>query len=906
MAHGFLTPESVSGDNFWRNVKDLWNLLQKLKKEKAPPEEVVPAVVSELQKALPAGKQNLLSSGKQRSADKPKALNMLNGSSVSKMLGSGKSEITIKQQLVLPPGGPRLPGAATPAKGGTFTNIPGISAAPKKLDSEVFFKAAQTGVHPETGEYLTSDERREYLKKSKSKMNATASVAAGGASSITTASSIGEVTKGDEAIVGAVSDLSKIVTSLVDAVKAQTTVQQKIADREKASADRIANRALASQEEAAIEGMSKGSGTLTPTGGIGGLALGGGKSSGGLGGPALGVGGKVLAQAVGKRGVGRIGTRLAAKYGGKAAAKAAANYGTKAAASVGLKGAAKIGGGAIAKSIGKKVPLLGLGLGSVFAVQRALKGDWLGAGLELASGAASTIPGLGTAGSVGLDAVLAARDMGATPFAKGGIVTQPTTGLVGEAGKEGIFPLQGREGKKTFEMFGQGMIDAQKKNKRDYANLQATGLKQYYENQGGNNELAKTLMNVFKGLKDLFNLGGGGGDGGDGGGDFSGSSGQDQAMNYFMSQGLSKEQAAGIVGNLMQESTAAIDPMAKNASGHRGIAQWDANRWGQFEKWASKKGLDVNTREAQLQWIMEEMRTGSGGLGIERFKKTKTATEAGGLFLSDFERSGEKAGSVGYENRMKNARALASREITGGPQLGGVSRAMFGETGRVSNEKGWVHGHFQTTTGTTQDLVNDTAPVVAALLKNGTKVELGNGTKFSPGMSMSDIKDTIKKGISLHTHSGDGRSVDIFVPKGTRVPFPLSDVKTTKGNEGRSGVLPGSGKVWVGHLTANSRSGGDAHKPAGESKQSIASKPASRGGGVSPLFQAANPNTGTDMMATSAQFSMGSMGINAGGGNVINNIYNGGGQQSNPIGNGLSAGVSSGGVGLSWMTLRRR
>ena len=160
MAHGFLTPTPVSGDNFWSNVQDLWKKLQELKKKKAPPEEVVPVVVNELQNALPPGRQKLLSSGKQQSVDKPKALNMLNGSSVAKMLGSGKSEITIKQQPQLPAGG------LSSSKGGTFTNLPGISSAPKKLDTDAFFKAAQTGVHPETGQYLNSDERKEYLKKS--------------------------------------------------------------------------------------------------------------------------------------------------------------------------------------------------------------------------------------------------------------------------------------------------------------------------------------------------------------------------------------------------------------------------------------------------------------------------------------------------------------------------------------------------------------------------------------------------------------------------------------------------------------------------------------------------------------------------------------------------------------------
>ena len=45
-------------------------------------------------------------------------------------------------------------------------------------------------------------------------------------------------------------------------------------------------------------------------------------------------------------------------------------------------------------------------------LQRAMAGDFSGAAMELASGAASTIPGLGTAASVGIDAALIAKDVG--------------------------------------------------------------------------------------------------------------------------------------------------------------------------------------------------------------------------------------------------------------------------------------------------------------------------------------------------------------------------------------------------------------------------------------------------------------------------------------------------------------
>ena len=140
-----------------------------------------------------------------------------------------------------------------------------------------------------------------------------------------------------------------------------------------------------------------------------------------------------------------------------------------------------------------------------------------------------------------------------------------------------------------------------------------------------------------------------------------------------MGKGLTAAQSAGIVGNLMQESTAAIDPKAKNSQGNRGIAQWDANRWAGFENFAKQKKLDVNTREAQLQWIWEEMRTGSGGLGIERFKSTaKTSDQAAALFLKDFERSGEVAGQHGYDVRLKNAKALLSKYNSARPTTAGT------------------------------------------------------------------------------------------------------------------------------------------------------------------------------------------------------------------------------------------
>jgi murein DD-endopeptidase MepM/ murein hydrolase activator NlpD len=118
--------------------------------------------------------------------------------------------------------------------------------------------------------------------------------------------------------------------------------------------------------------------------------------------------GKSLAKGVTGRAFGRVGKIIAKNTLKKAAAKTA------------IKGVGKM---AI-----KKVPILGAVAGVAFGIERAMKGDWLGAIGEVASGTASIFPGVGTAISTGIDAALMAKDMNEamnqeTPaFNEGGVI----------------------------------------------------------------------------------------------------------------------------------------------------------------------------------------------------------------------------------------------------------------------------------------------------------------------------------------------------------------------------------------------------------------------------------------------------------------------------------------------------
>ena len=145
------------------------------------------------------------------------------------------------------------------------------------------------------------------------------------------------------------------------------------------------------------------------------------------------------------------------------------------------------------KRILTKIPILAGIAGTVFAIQRAMEGDWLGAGLEFTSGmlGATGVGGIGP--GLAIDGYLLARDFGVVPMAKGGLLTgkRPVNALMGEAGPEIVAPLNDD----TFIKFGEGILEAQTRNKSDYANVQAAGLKKYYDGMGG-----------WKSFKSLFNF----------------------------------------------------------------------------------------------------------------------------------------------------------------------------------------------------------------------------------------------------------------------------------------------------------------------------------------------------------------------------------------------------------------
>lgn len=171
------------------------------------------------------------------------------------------------------------------------------------------------------------------------------------------------------------------------------------------------------------------------------------------------------------------------------------------------------------------------------------------------------------------------------------------------------------------------------------------------------------------------------------------------ALGYLMSAGngtkLTLAQAAGVVGNLQQESGPSLDPRASNGT-HNGIAQWDeANRWGNgVVKFAADMNGDPYDLAIQLRYLAWEMgltdewkdHPSTNGGVADAVRATSTPEEAAEVFEATFERSGGSA----LSQRQANARALydkykdSSALSSSGAALPGTSAACSSGSGGTS------------------------------------------------------------------------------------------------------------------------------------------------------------------------------------------------------------------------------
>lgn len=153
---------------------------------------------------------------------------------------------------------------------------------------------------------------------------------------------------------------------------------------------------------------------------------------------------------------------------------------------------------------------------------------------------------------------------------------------------------------------------------------------------------------------------------------------EDQKATAFMSwlmtnrfealdgQPMNKEQAAGVAGNVMQES--GFNPGAVNEIGASGLFQWLGGRRDGLMAFATSQGKPWDDPTVQMQWLAHELSTSHRS--VADGMKTSAAKSPSGwakFWDDEFEISGGDA----IDRRMSNAETFYKLDVTGGAAGGG-------------------------------------------------------------------------------------------------------------------------------------------------------------------------------------------------------------------------------------------
>ena len=149
-------------------------------------------------------------------------------------------------------------------------------------------------------------------------------------------------------------------------------------------------------------------------------------------------------------------------------------------------------------------------------------------------------------------------------------------------------------------------------------------------------------------------------------------------------QGLTREQAAGVVGSLggetggfrhMQE----IKPVIPGSRGGYGWAQWTGPRRRAFEAWTKARGLDPNSYEANYGFLQHEMNT-THKREVERLKRARTAEEATRIFTGSAasKKGFLRPGTVHLKRRLDWTRQAI--EADAATSKSEVARSLKGKT----------------------------------------------------------------------------------------------------------------------------------------------------------------------------------------------------------------------------------
>ena len=122
-------------------------------------------------------------------------------------------------------------------------------------------------------------------------------------------------------------------------------------------------------------------------------------------------------------------------------------------------------------------------------------------------------------------------------------------------------------------------------------------------------------------------------------------------VDYFVSKGLTRNQAKGIYGNLMQESRGNIRAVSSDGNNSYGLAQWTGPR---KQKLFSMYGPNPTARQ-QLDFLWWELNNTHKD-ALASLRRTNTVSDATRVFMNQFERPHKDYAN--FSKRLKYANSI--------------------------------------------------------------------------------------------------------------------------------------------------------------------------------------------------------------------------------------------------------
>lgn len=140
--------------------------------------------------------------------------------------------------------------------------------------------------------------------------------------------------------------------------------------------------------------------------------------------------------------------------------------------------------------------------------------------------------------------------------------------------------------------------------------------------------------------------------------------------NRLRQNGFTDSEAAGITGNIAQESMFDTEALSKDGYNSHGLVQWTGDRKAHLEQFARENGLDPTDWRTQVDFISEEMNT-TERAAFEALRKNPNITpeEAARIVREQYERPDPAVANDAYRQKI-------AREVYDGRSVRPVQRSI--------------------------------------------------------------------------------------------------------------------------------------------------------------------------------------------------------------------------------------